>query len=157
MKTHWFLVGAAGFATLLAVGAEARGDDDDHEEGRGSALSGVAPVTDATWSAECGSCHFAYQPGLLPGRSWEKLLGSLSAHFGEDAAVSDATLTGLRAYAAANAADQSPYALSVSLARASAGTTPDRISTLPALRREHLEEVPASFVTGNPEVRSWAN
>jgi hypothetical protein len=33
----------------------------------------VKPVTDKTYRAECGDCHFAYQPGLLPAQSWEKL------------------------------------------------------------------------------------
>ena len=29
----------------------------------------VKPVTDKRYLKECGECHFAYQPGLLPARS----------------------------------------------------------------------------------------
>lgn len=146
----------------LVLGLDARGDDDDdhdEHEGRRSGLrSGVAPVTDPTWKSECGSCHFAYPPGLLPARSWDAVLGGLSSHFGEDATVDEPTLKTLRAYAAANAADAAAgtFRLSASLVAATAGTTPTRISTIPALREEHLEEIPASWVTGNPDVKSWA-
>ena len=34
----------------------------------------VNPVNNKQYKDECGSCHFAYQPGLLTTRSWEKLL-----------------------------------------------------------------------------------
>lgn len=36
---------------------------------------------------ECGSCHVAYAPGLLPARSWRKMMAELGDHFGEDASV----------------------------------------------------------------------
>lgn len=38
---------------------------------------------------ECGSCHTAYPPGLLPARSWRKMLSQLGNHFGEDASVQE--------------------------------------------------------------------
>lgn len=38
-----------------------------------------------TYVNECGSCHTAYAPGLLPTRAWRKMLGELGNHFGEDA------------------------------------------------------------------------
>ena len=38
---------------------------------------------------ECGSCHTAYAPGLLPARSWRKMLSELGEHFGEDASVDE--------------------------------------------------------------------
>jgi hypothetical protein len=38
---------------------------------------------------ECGSCHTAYAPGLLPARSWRKMLSELGNHFGEDASVEE--------------------------------------------------------------------
>ncbi len=38
---------------------------------------------------ECGSCHTAYAPGLLPARSWHKMMGELSNHFGDDASLSE--------------------------------------------------------------------
>ena len=38
---------------------------------------------------ECGSCHIAYAPGLLPARSWRKMMAQLEDHFGEDASVGE--------------------------------------------------------------------
>ena len=38
---------------------------------------------------ECGSCHTAYAPGLLPARSWRKMLSELDNHFGEDVSVQE--------------------------------------------------------------------
>ena len=38
---------------------------------------------------ECGSCHTAFAPGLLPVRSWRKMMGELGNHFGEDASLDE--------------------------------------------------------------------
>lgn len=38
-------------------------------------------VDDKTVLAECGDCHFAFPPVLLPARSWKKLMGNLKDHF----------------------------------------------------------------------------
>lgn len=58
-----------------------------------------------TWSEECGACHLAYHPNLLPARSWRRLLDNQHDHFGEDLALDRATLRALAAFATANAAD----------------------------------------------------
>jgi cytochrome c553 len=39
--------------------------------------------------SECGSCHTAFAPGLLPARSWRRMLSDLGNHFGEDASVQE--------------------------------------------------------------------
>lgn len=44
-----------------------------------------------TYVSECGSCHTAYAPGLLPARSWQHMLEKLEDHFGEDAGVAEPT------------------------------------------------------------------
>lgn len=48
---------------------------------------GVAPVSNKFYVKECASCHFAYQPGLLPSRSWVKVMKGLDNHFGTDASL----------------------------------------------------------------------
>jgi len=48
---------------------------DDHKRKK-RRKEGVQPVTNAFFSEECGQCHFAYPPGLLPERSWEKLIST---------------------------------------------------------------------------------
>lgn len=42
------------------------------------------------WKAECGSCHVAYPPRLLPAQSWRRLIAGLDRHFGTDASVEPA-------------------------------------------------------------------
>lgn len=44
---------------------------------------GVSAVKFKQYKDLCGSCHFAYQPGLLPGMSWEKIMTKLESHFGQ--------------------------------------------------------------------------
>ena len=34
-------------------------------------------ATDPVWKAECGSCHIAYPPALLPAASWRAVMSGL--------------------------------------------------------------------------------
>ena len=43
------------------------------------------PIKDAVVLKECGACHMAFQPQMLPKRSWGKIMSELPNHFGEDA------------------------------------------------------------------------
>jgi hypothetical protein len=45
--------------------------------------------TGKAYVEECGSCHTAFAPGLLPARSWHKMMGELTNHFGEDASLEE--------------------------------------------------------------------
>jgi len=40
--------------------------------------------TNALWKEECGDCHLAYHPVLLPARSWVELMIQQQQHFDED-------------------------------------------------------------------------
>ncbi len=48
------------------------------------------PGNNATWQKECGACHVAYPPNLLPAASWRETMGSLEHHFGTDASLEPA-------------------------------------------------------------------
>ena len=116
----------------------------------------VRPVSDKAWQAECGECHLAYPPGLLPARSWEALLQpeALGRHFGVNAEIDPAALGALRTYALAYAADRSYYKRSRKIAAATAaGPLPLRISTLVPIARAHAD-IPATQITGNAAVKS---
>ena len=52
-----------------------------------------APYTDA-----CGSCHLVYQPGLLPARSWDRIMATLSDHFGDNAELDPAASSEIRRF-----------------------------------------------------------
>ena len=45
------------------------------------------PVTDPLVKEECGSCHLAFAPSMLPASSWKRMMGDLKNHFGDDASV----------------------------------------------------------------------
>jgi mono/diheme cytochrome c family protein len=44
------------------------------------------------YQQECASCHVAYPPGMLPARSWQRVMNGLDKHFGTDASI-DAAMT----------------------------------------------------------------
>lgn len=83
--------------TLLASGGFGAGE--------GSSKN-MPAVTNAKWKTECGSCHMVYHPGLLPERSWNKVMAGLDKHFGENASLDAATHDEIAKFLAANSADK---------------------------------------------------
>ena len=69
-------------------------------------VANVAAVDNPLYEEQCGICHFAFQPGLLPSESWEALLGSLGDHFGENAELSPAEAEAIKHYLLDNASDR---------------------------------------------------
>ena len=117
----------------------------------------VEPVNHPEYESECGACHFAYQPGLLPGRSWNVLMAGLENHFGENAELDTATAGRIAAYLAGQAADRSGRRLSKRIMHSlPASRTPLRISRLPAITREH-DELPPRLYSESPDVGSPGN
>jgi cytochrome b len=57
------------------------------------------------WNEECGSCHLAFHPSLLPARSWQKMMAEQEKHFGTDLALDDATIKELLVFATSNSAE----------------------------------------------------
>ena len=70
--------------------------------------SGVAPVTNPVYKEECGSCHMAYPPGLLPAISWQKVMAGLEDHFGDNAELDTATRQTISDFLLNDSADRSP-------------------------------------------------
>lgn len=67
--------------------------------------TGPQLADDTTWRNECGSCHLAYQPGLLPVRSWRALMAAQHDHFGEDLALDAGSAASVQAFLTDNAAE----------------------------------------------------
>jgi hypothetical protein len=129
--------------------------DDDYRSSRGKGAD-VAPVRDARYANECGSCHFAYLPGLLPARSWQKLMGNLADHFGDNAELPPEETRAITDYLVGNAADRTNYRRSVKIVDSlSAGQAPMRVTQVPYIANKH-REIPARLITGNPKVKSLA-
>ena len=116
--------------------------------------AGVAPVDNPLYLEECGSCHFAYQPGLLPIASWEKLMSTLDDHFGENAELPEADAIKIRNILLDGAAGRTNRKISVKFIRSLRdGQIPLRITEIPYFIHEH-DELSPRMVQDNPEVKS---
>jgi len=115
----------------------------------------INPVSNQTWQEECGACHFAYQPGLLPGKSWEKLLNdqALADHFGDNAELDADTLKEVRTFALENAAEKSYYKRARKIVVATENEAPLRITEVRYIKRKH-HEIPEKMIKGNRDVKS---
>lgn len=72
-----------------------------------SAASGrVLVPADSTYIKECGACHTAYSPELLPAASWRKLMQGLDDHFGESARLEAPIQHAITRYLVEHAADR---------------------------------------------------
>lgn len=123
----------AGLA-LMALAAQAEGDR--------AARVPLLPL----YQQECGSCHTAYAPGLLPAASWQRLMGQLPRHFGSDASLDPAALKQLSGWLAQYAANGR---------RAQQPPPDDRITRSEWFVREHRELPPE--VWKRPSVGSASN
>lgn len=149
-------VAAALFLTMGILGAQ-RSVADGDDEGRGRGRTDVAPVTNASYIEECGSCHMAYQPGLLPARSWRKLMDGLADHFGDSAELEPDQRSRLTQYLVENSADNSSYRRSRKMVRSlRGGEAPIAITKVPYFVRKH-DEIPRRMVRDNPKVKSLSN
>lgn len=83
------MAAALGFAALGAAHA----DD-------GRLMPSSIP---AAYTAECAACHTAYAPGMLPARSWQRIMSGLDQHYGSDASLDAATVKELSGWLQANA------------------------------------------------------
>lgn len=104
------------------------------------------PANNATWKAECATCHLAYPPQLLSSASWRKLLAGLDRHFGTDASLEPAALEEIGRFLDANAARGK---------RAARSDGALRITETAWFRHEH-DKVPAQ-TWSRPDIRTASN
>ena len=110
----------------------------------GLCWAGMASA-DPTWKSECGSCHIAYPPQLLPASSWRALMSGLDKHFGSDASLDPQTAAGIAAFLEKNAGRDRSFSRTPAL----------RITETRWFVHEH-DEVP-DRAWKNPQVKSAAN
>lgn len=155
------LIGLATVASITASSDEHGGwwrprAEDDVRNDRFSRAD-VPPVSSARYGEACGSCHLAYQPGLLPARSWDRIMTGLDEHFGDNAEVDTAVNAELRRYLMDNASDRTTSGRAPAFARSvAARAVPLRVTDTPYFRDKH-RELPRHLVDGNPQVRSFSN
>ena len=117
----------------------------------------VAPVNNQLYIKECGSCHFPYQPGLLPSNAWNKMMENLENHFNSDASLNEADLQTLTKYLNDNSAEKNmQYKRSNKIVSSLAkNQIPDSISTTPYMIKKH-EDIKKNLISQN-EVKGLFN
>jgi hypothetical protein len=114
------------------------------------------PVADPVVKEECGSCHLAFAPSMLPANSWKRMMADLKNHFGDDASVDANTAKTITDYLVANAADTGGRRYSDKLMSGMTATNaPLRITELPRWTKEH-RKVP-DWEWKHKDVRTKAN
>lgn len=88
---------------------------------------------------ECGSCHVAYSPSLLPARSWRRMMASLDKHFDSDAGVDEPVRQALEKHLVAHAMDSEDATCRMEMMSRglSKRDVPLRITQTPYFRRIH--------------------
>jgi hypothetical protein len=116
----------------------------------------VPAIDHAATLKECGECHLAFPPQMLPARSWDKLMGDLANHFGENATLDQALREDIAAYLSQHAADASGTKGAARFIKGlAADATPLRITETPYWKREHDEIAEARYK--DPKVKSKVN
>lgn len=179
--SRW-IVGIAALASALGLGAlgiagaardggfdsdyesgdrygEDHDSDDDYDDNRdrsASLAAGSAGPGGVVYREECGSCHVAYPPGLLPSASWKAIMSGLDDHFGENAELPADAAAQLSRFLDRNASDRGDGLRNARLLRGVEVDAPLRITGLPYFEREH-DEIPGRMVEDNPRVASFSN
>lgn len=113
-------------------------------ENRGTSV--LPAQTNAKWKQECGSCHMAFAPGLLPAESWRKVMSGLDKHFGADASLTAPESKEITAFLVNHASN-----------RWSAPTAPLRITEAAWFQRKHDGHEISPAVWKRASVKSRAN
>ena len=154
-------------ATMCSVSAWADSDGDERDErGFGSRVlsffshkDGVENVGSQLYKESCGECHFAYQPGLLPSGSWQRLLSAeqLQDHFGENAELDETDRKKVLDFLTRYAAEKSNFRVSIKIANSvNLNNRPLRITKTRYIERKH-HELSDREVKNNKGVRFLGN
>jgi mono/diheme cytochrome c family protein len=131
-------ISVAALGTSVGAFAKYNGED------RGSPA--MPAQTNAKWTAECGGCHMAFPPGLLPAASWKKLMTGLDKHFGTDASLPPAETKDITDFLVAHASN-----------RWTANTAPLRISESEWFKSKHRADEINPAIWKRTSVKSPAN
>jgi len=130
----------------------------------GAVQAGAHPVAfvgprlpeDPTWREECGACHLAFHPNLLPARSWRRIMAGQARHFGTDLALAPSTAASVLDFMERNAAELSPTEAAWKINRSvAAKDTPLRITETPYWIAKHAGI--AADAWQRPSVKGRAN
>ncbi len=150
---HGYLALGMGWVLLLGLGGYFQGYAFDAAY---RPFVGPTLADNALWREECGSCHTAYHPVLLPAASWQALLQQQETHFGEDLVLDEDTIAALETFHVNHAAEtlrtEAAYKILHSILP---HTLPLRITETPYWRDKHADIADALW--RSEKVRSQAN
>jgi hypothetical protein len=116
----------------------------------------VGPNNSPAYEKECGSCHFAYQPGWLPERSWRRIMATLKDHFGEAIELKSAERDAVLGYLVAGSAERAANQRSLEVLQAIApGDTPLSITRVLYVGGIHGGFLDPAF-KGEPQAKTLA-
>jgi len=99
-----------------------------------------SPITSEAVRSECSGCHIAYQPQMLPQRSWRRLMDALPGHFDAELSLDEQTKQQVLRYLVDNAADRSETKGARKFLRGlSSSDAPIRITDTPRWKEKHHE------------------
>ena len=146
MRSSQFSAACGAFLSMYVLAAAA-------QTGTPQAPSGPA----AMWKAECASCHMSYPPGLLPERSWRKMMAELDQHFGQNASLDAAATKAILGYLVENSAERGTSRRSARfLGAVPATATPLRITRTPISSGNIVKLRPTSGNSQKSEVPQTA-
>lgn len=127
---------------LISFTASCDDEREEHENKYTERRVVMTPVIqNPKFKAECSSCHMLYTPGLLPARSWTKMMNTLDKHFGENASLDDKTKKEILDYLVQNSSDSDKSSRRSQKINSSINSseTPLRISETAYFSRKHHE------------------
>lgn len=106
----------------------------EHDDNRN-----LTTANNPTYKENCGACHFAYQPELLPSGSWYKILNGLADHFGETIELDAESKNEVSVYLRSNAAEFSSSELAGKIMKSIGSWIPLRITEISYIQKNHHE------------------
>ncbi len=107
---------------------------------------------------ECGDCHKAHPPYLLPKKSWQRIMGALDNHFGEE--ITEANITksqqaSILEFLKENAAETSTHEASIKIMHSLGKRRPKAITKTPYWRETH-KDIP-KYVFKDKDIKDKSN
>jgi len=115
----------------------------------------ITTIESKVYVESCGVCHWAYVPALLPYKSWENVIGTLSDHFGNPVQLTDQQLKDVTAYLLSNSSDKSSLKIGRKITQSLGGSIPGRVVDVPYIVGKHKKIEQATF--SRESVRSLSN
>ncbi len=91
------------------------------------------------YRAECGACHVAFPPSLLPAEAWRAQMASLPRHYGTDASLDPKAANAIAAYLEQHAGRDRGTVVTA--------TEPPRITTSAWFLKEHRKVSPSGWTS----------